>query len=198
MSWLERLKYSRTPETGVPKVTKGASGTFGTALSGTSEFFSDTSTEEPATIVAALLADAAHAEPTTHCPTCGSPSWWLAPAGWCCAYCTPRPAEFAGTSLIVASGAWAPGTAAPDIEEEAAPAAQGALHRDDGRTADAWGARRSEAHHAARAAFYAHHDACPTCRRAGRRRDLSRCPAGAALYGVYSLAALADTGGPRP
>ena len=32
------------------------------------------------------------AEPTTHCPACGSPSWWRAPSspGWRCAYCEPR------------------------------------------------------------------------------------------------------------
>ena len=53
------------------------------------------------------------AEPDRHC-ACGSPSWWLGPAGWRCAYCEPRPAGVAGTTLTLASGQWAPGTAPPE------------------------------------------------------------------------------------
>ena len=59
-------------------------------------------------------ATAVDAAPTTHCPACGSPSWWRAPSspGWRCAYCEPRDRSRieAHESLTLASGQWAPGT----------------------------------------------------------------------------------------
>ena len=62
-------------------------------------------------------ATAVDAAPTTHCPACGSPSWWRAPSspGWRCAYCEPRDRSRieAHESLTLASGQWAPGCAPP-------------------------------------------------------------------------------------
>lgn len=59
-------------------------------------------------------------EPTTHCPACGSPSWWRSPASpaspaWACSYCSPRDRSRAEAheSLTLASGQWAPGTRPP-------------------------------------------------------------------------------------
>lgn len=62
-------------------------------------------------------ATAVDAAPTTHCPACGSPSWWRAPSspGWRCAYCEPRDRSRieAHESLTLAGGQWAPGCAPP-------------------------------------------------------------------------------------
>lgn len=57
------------------------------------------------------------AEPTTHCPACGSPSWWRAPSspGWRCAYCEPRDRSRieAHESIVVDGGRWRTGTRPP-------------------------------------------------------------------------------------
>ena len=62
-------------------------------------------------------ATAVDAAPTTHCPACGSPSWWRAPSspGWRCAYCEPRDRSRieAHESLTLAGGQRAPGTVPP-------------------------------------------------------------------------------------
>lgn len=61
-------------------------------------------------------ATAVDAAPTTHCPACGSPSWWRAPgAGWRCSWCEPRPVPLPEgfEALTLASGQWAPGCAPP-------------------------------------------------------------------------------------
>ena len=55
-------------------------------------------------------------EPTTHCPACGSPSWWRSPgAGWRCAWCEPRPVPLPEgfEARTLAGGQWAPGTVPP-------------------------------------------------------------------------------------
>ena len=62
-------------------------------------------------------ATAVDAAPTTHCPACGSPSWWRAPSspGWRCAYCEPRDRSRieAHESIVVDGGRWRTGTRPP-------------------------------------------------------------------------------------
>lgn len=199
MNWLDRLKKSAAPEMAPTKPTEGAF----VGSVGTHPVPLEVCTPPSVGFVGSVLAPAevcdtatGHAEPTTHCPVCGSPSWWLSPDGWCCAYCTPRPVPFLGASLVIAA-AWADGRAPAPDEEPGHPAEPEPVRPDDGRVQDLAGAWRSPEHHAARDAFYVHHDACPTCRRACQRRGLGRCDVGRALYSAYTLAALADRGG-RP
>ena len=75
---------------------------------------------EPVPILAAAVDNSGavdNLEPTTHCPACGSPSFWRSPAspGWRCAYCAPRDRSRAEAfeSVTLASGQWAPGTRPP-------------------------------------------------------------------------------------
>ena len=68
--------------------------------------------EHRAEIIGGLLA-----EPTAHCPACGSPSWWRSPSSpaWSCAYCSPRDRSRveAHETLTLHSGRWRAGTAPP-------------------------------------------------------------------------------------
>ena len=130
-------------------------------------------------------------EPTTHCPACGSPSWWRAPSspGWRCAYCEPRDRAEAFESLTLASGQWAPGTRPPADpgDDPPEPHAPRPPRPDDGRVQDAFGAWRTPAEHAAVAAFYAHHWTCAVCIRAGRGYG-TRCADGERLHAAMRAA----------
>lgn len=74
---------------------------------------------EPVPILAAAVDNSGavdNLEPTTHCPACGSPSWWRSPgAGWRCAWCEPRPVPLPEgfEARTLAGGQWAPGTRPP-------------------------------------------------------------------------------------
>lgn len=123
--WLERLKKLEMPETALTELTKAPSVSFVSAESGGLEVFAPPSVSfvsavsapaEVFTLPDPTAAPVDNLEPTTHCPACGSPSWWRAPgAGWRCSYCEPRPQPLpAGAECVTLfSGQWAPGCAPP-------------------------------------------------------------------------------------
>ena len=124
--WLERLKKLEMPETALTELTKAPSVSFVSAESGGLEVFAPPSVSfvsavsapaEVFTLPDPTAAPVDNLEPTTHCPACGSPSFWRSPASptWRCSWCEPRPVPVPEgfESLTLASGQWAPGCAPP-------------------------------------------------------------------------------------
>lgn len=100
--WLERLKKLEMPETALTELTKAPSVSFVSAESGGLEVFAPPSVSfvsavsapaEVFTLPDPTAAPVDNLEPTTHCPACGSPSFWRSPASptWRCSWCEPRP-----------------------------------------------------------------------------------------------------------